>query len=158
MIWIPIPEPAASALVLRTKELLDTQDDMVLLAQVFNKKKSWEDLTVMQIDMFEMWDGYEPAFATFGLYVSAELKARGAKQYLDVWQRYWERTRKAQKMWKRLKKQPPWWGLPELHASHRLRLCQLDRAHYVPKFASLLSPKDTKTIASKREVKLVWPN
>lgn len=155
MIWIPLADPAATALTLSTKHLLEVQDECVLLAQVFNGRKRWDDLTPLQTDLHDMWENYQPAFATFGLYISAELKSRGAKQYMQVWQSYWERTRKAQKLWKRLTQYPHWWGVPELHESHRLRLCQLDKTHYLSKFE--LSQKDRKKVDSKKEVKLVWP-
>ena len=56
---------------------------------------------------------------------------------------------------------PPWWGLEELHLSHRARLVQKDPDFYLPLFGELPDLPDVSVPgwveAVLDKVKYVWP-
>lgn len=83
----------------------------------------------------KMWNGYESALATYGLYVCSEWRSRGYDPGTTE-----ERMRKA---WfhlhkhGRMTKMPPWLGNKEFHYNHREILVWKDPGHYLPLFEDI---------------------
>lgn len=79
-----------------------------------------------------MWHGYVPALASLGLYYAAEVRHRtgSAPSSFDEMKSHWEETKRH----RRMRVMPYWFGLPELHASHRSWLVKQDRKIYKKEF------------------------
>lgn len=74
-----------------------------------------------------MWSGYETALLTYSIVVCREWRSRGFKDRLhEEFVAAYSRIRPTIDA----NRYPPWFGAPELHASHRSALLRKDSGHY----------------------------
>jgi hypothetical protein len=74
-----------------------------------------------------MWAGHETALLVYGIVVCREWTSRGFKDRLhDEFVTVYNRLRPAVTV----NRYPPWFGTPNLHASHRSSLLRKDSRHY----------------------------
>lgn len=74
-----------------------------------------------------MWEGYEPALASYGLAMCTEWKARG---YNDNLSPYFEAEANSDNL-------PSWLGDERIHISHQSNLIRKDEAFYAPQFPGI---------------------
>ena len=147
MIWLPYPSYPASVITLRTEELTETHDDLMLMAKAYRGLSVAPKNGAEFQNWMNLYHEHQDSFFTLGLYVCVELRHRPnpgvTARHQKTWAKYWEEKRKFRKYINH----PDW---PEdFHTSMRDALLQRDWDHYAEMFRASDEPFG--------EVPIQWP-
>lgn len=128
--FLPLPSFRGSAAVLDNKRLgkqrVECKQILLCLGVPVGDhkpgRKGWRNHPAVR-----MWADYELQLASYSILVCREWRARGFKdtllaQFVAVYHRLRPTVES--------NPYPPWWGLEDLHASHRSNLLRKDRDYY----------------------------
>lgn len=120
--FLPLPHIPSTAQVLDRQRLGKQRSEAkVILNILLGQESTWANHPAVR-----MWVGYETALATYGLMICAEWVNRGYKDSLIPF--FSKHVNQLSK--KRGFKMPPWFGKPDIHASHRAALLAKNFNHY----------------------------
>lgn len=136
--FLPYPDFSASAASLHPKHLgkqrLEVAQLLDALHDLDNEHGGWAPRSVWNHPVTEMWRGYEPQLATYGLIICAEWIERGYNSNGSCENKILHHLTAASSGEDTQMLYPPWFGDVRFHEMHRSVLIRKMPAHYGPLF------------------------